>query len=318
MTAVNDDPADTAEYSTLDELFHEFFEAEPRTPVRAEFAALTHAGKVRETNEDQYLVVRRSRKRQVLASSLPADIFPEPEQVAYTITVADGMGGHAFGDVASLLAMLTGWDLGGREVKWTVKINEREVEDLHKKAQIVFRTIHEALIAATRAEPRFAGMGTTLTVCYTTGPELFVLHAGDSRAYLFRGGKIERLTRDHTVAQELIDAGMPPESAQARISRNVLTNCLGGPMSDVHVDMSHHRLADGDRLLMCTDGLNDRITDDELAATLSAHPRIDEACRVLLDMALERGGKDNITVVLGAYSIPADATASASADSQSA
>jgi protein phosphatase len=314
MTTVTGDESPD---SALDALFHEYYETEPRTPVCGQFAALTHPGKVRQTNDDQYLVVRRSRMRQVLDSSLPAELFSEPEQVAYTLAIADGMGGHAFGGAASLLAILTGWDLGWREIKWTLRINEREVEDLRKKAQVFFRTVHQALIAAAHAEPRFAGMGTTMTICYTTGPELFVLHAGDSRAYLFRSGIIERLTRDHTVAQELIDAGIAPESRQVRLCRSVLTNCLGGPESDVHVDVAHHRLADGDQLLLCTDGLTERITDDELAATLSAHARLDHACRALLDLALERGGKDNITVVLGSFKVPAHAASAAYPDARS-
>ena len=147
-------------------------------------------------------------------------------------------------------------------------------------------------------------MGTTLTVCYTTGPELFVLHAGDSRACLYRGGALRRLTRDHTHAQAMIDAGLAaPESYATMPRRHVLTNYVGG--GRVAVDVEHHRLADGDRLLLCTDGLTDLVSEVEIAALLEAHPRPDDACRALVDRALDCGGRDNITVVLASYTIPA-------------
>src|SRR5689334_15776445 len=94
-----------------------FYEVEPRVPVRLEAAARTHPGLVRPMNEDNYLVVRRRRLREVMASSLPVELLGEPEQRAYTLAVADGMGGHAFGELASLLALRSGWDLGGDEVK---------------------------------------------------------------------------------------------------------------------------------------------------------------------------------------------------------
>src|SRR5262245_25635640 len=146
-------------------------------------------------------------------------------------------------------------------------------------------------------------MGTTLTICYTTGLELFVLHAGDSRAYLYRGGVLRRLTRDHTHAQAMIDAGLAePESYATMSRRHVLTNYVGG--GKVAVDVEQHRLADGDRLLLCTDGLTDLVSEAEIAALLEAHPRPDDGCRVLVDRALEGGGRDNITVVLASYTIP--------------
>jgi hypothetical protein len=107
---------DTAEYLALDELFAQFFETEPRCVVRAEFGARSHPGKVREHNEDSYLVVRRRRERDVLLSSIPVELLPQVEQVAYSLCIADGMGGEAFGELASLLALRTGWEMGAGEV----------------------------------------------------------------------------------------------------------------------------------------------------------------------------------------------------------
>jgi protein phosphatase len=299
------EPIDTADFITLDDLVGRFYEAEPRSRVVAEFGARTHPGKVRAANEDSYLVVRRRRERDVLLSSVPVELLPRTEQAAYSLAVADGLGGHVFGELASLLALRTGWEMGEGEVKWPVKINDRESAEFREKAAVLFRKIDRTIHEAIAEQPRLAGMGTTLTACYVTGPELFVVHAGDSRAYLYRGGALRRLTRDHTLAQVLIDAGVAaPGSPEERKRRHVLTNCLGGPRLDVEVDVDHHRLEDGDRLLLCTDGLTDHVEDPEIAALLERHPAPDDACRALVDLALERGGKDNVTAVVGRFWFP--------------
>ena len=294
--------AETVEHVSLERLTRRFYETEPHVPVRAEFAAMTHPGKVRDRNEDHYLVVRRSRTRDVLATSLPVELLAHSEQTAYTVAVADGMGGHAFGEVASLLALLTGWELGGGEIKWTVKMNEEEEEDLRLKADVFFRLIDRALHDAADERPRLAGMGTTLTLTYSFGPWLFVMHAGDSRAYLHRGGAIRRLTKDHTLSQMLIESGTTePGSALERERRHILVNYLGGPARSVSVDFSRHELEDGDRLVLCSDGLTDLVSDDEIAEILNRHDELDAACGALVDVALDRGGRDNITVVVGRY-----------------
>jgi protein phosphatase len=301
--------ADTADYVAFDELVAQFYEVEPRTPVRVEFGAMSHPGLVHENNEDHYAVVRRRRQRDVLLSNLPEELFDQTGQVAYAMAIADGMGGRSFGELASLLALRTAWDLGSDAVKWPVKMNQREAQELRQKAYVFFRLLDRALHDAAVEQPRLAGMGTTLTICYTTGPELFILHAGDSRAYLHRTGALQRLTRDHTLSQALIDAGLAePGSREARAQRHVLTNCLGGPSLDVEVDVTQHRLHDGDRLLLCTDGLTDLVEDAEIARLLNAHPGPDDACHALIDLALQRGGKDNITVIIAHYAIPAPDT----------
>ena len=294
---------DTGEYVAFEELVARFFEDEPRTVVRVEFGALSHRGLVRDDNEDHYLVVRRRRERDVLLSNLPVEQLNRSEQQAYALAVADGLGGHAFGELASFLALREAWDLGGSEINWPIKMNRRESEELELKAAVIFRLLDKALQSAAKVQPQLSGMGTTLTVCYTTGPELFVLHAGDSRAYLYRGGALRRLTRDHTAAQEIIDAGMAePESDTETSQRHVLTNWIGG--GSVEADVAHHRLADGDRLLLCTDGLTDLVPEVEIAALLNAHSRPDDACRGLVDRALDYGGLDNVTVVLADFTIP--------------
>jgi protein phosphatase len=148
-------------------------------------------------------------------------------------------------------------------------------------------------------------MGTTLTAVLTAGLDALVAHVGDSRAYLFRGGALEQLTRDHTVAQRLMDTGALPSVASATgFMRHVLTNCLGGGSHDVKVETYPLRLADGDRLLLCTDGLTDMLGAEEIRDVLAQHPDPQEACGALVDRALDHGGKDNVTVVLARYVAP--------------
>jgi PPM family protein phosphatase len=295
--------ADTGESVAFEELVARFFEDEPRTAVRVEFGALSHRGLVRDNNEDHYLVVRRRRERDVLLSNLPVEQLNRFEQAAYTLGVADGLGGHAFGELASSLALRTAWDLGGSEINWPIKMNRRESDELKLKAAVIFRLLDKALQSAAKAEPRLSGMGTTLTVCYTTGRELFILHAGDSRAYLCRDGALRRLTRDHTRAQAMFGLGTAePESDTETSQRHVLTNWIGG--GSVEADVAHHRLVDGDRLLLCTDGLTNLVSEVEIAALLNAHPMPDDACGCLVDRALDYGGVDNVTVVLANFTIP--------------
>jgi protein phosphatase len=301
-TILDPKSTDSGENAAFEDLVARFYEDAPRTAVRADFGALSHRGLVREENEDHYIVVRRRRQRDVLLSNLPVEQFNQPEQEAYSLAVADGLGGAAFGRLASFLALRVAWDLGSNEIKWALKMNPCESDELKLKAAIFFGLLDKALHSAAGEQTQFFGMCTTLTVCYTTGPELFVLHAGDSRAYLYRSGDLRRLTRDHTLAQEMIDAGFAdPQSYEEMSERHILRNCLG--TGSVMVDVEHHRLTDGDRLLLCTDGLTDMVSEGEIAALLDAHPRPEDACRALVDRALDCGGFDNITVVLASYTI---------------
>lgn len=293
---------DTDEYVQIPPTAASFFESKPGARAVVAVAGRTHPGKIRPSNEDHYLVTRRFRGREVLATSLPLELLDTADDHAYTLAVADGMGGRAFGEVASLLALLTGWELGGNEVKWTVRVNDREEEEFREKAKAIFSMVNRALLDQARDNPRLAGMGTTLTICYTTGDELFVCHAGDSRAYLLRKGVLHRLTRDHNLAQLLIDTGVAaPGSPEALRTRHVLTNVLGGPDSSFEMDFHRHQLAEGDVLLLCSDGLNDNTSDDEIAALLVKTSTPELACHALVDLALERGGRDNITAVVAHY-----------------
>lgn len=299
---VNPDLDDTADHAQFDPTVAWFFEREPSVRTRIEVSGRSHPGKVRPNNEDNFLAVRRFRGREVLATSLPSELLHTTDDNAYAFAVADGLGGRKFGEIASLLAMRTGFELGGDEIKWSMKMNEREEAELRQKAETFFELINSALLAEIRESPELAGMGTTLTIAYSTGPELFVAHAGDSRAYLYRDGILRRLTRDHNLAQVLVDAGKAePGSIEAQRVSHVLTSYLGGTNQSLTIDVSHEKLADRDCLLLCTDGLSDMLGDDRIAAVLRDHAAPEDATRVLVEKALEAGGIDNVTVVVANY-----------------
>jgi protein phosphatase len=291
--------AETAEFQAVTDVFARHFGPSP-PPVRVTFGALSHSGLVRPKNEDHYLVFERRRTRSVLLTNLPAGFLPTADDTGYILAVADGMGGAAFGELASMLALRSGWEQSAGAIKWTWIINEREIEELKERVEIVFRRIGQALLNQAEVQPECAGMGTTLTGAYTIGSEAFIGHVGDSRAYLYHEGRLTQLTRDHTLAQECLDAGVPVASHSWH---HVLTNCLGGPGKYVHVDFHHLRLADGDQLLLCTDGLTDLVPSDEIASILGRHSHPQQAAEALVQRALECGGKDNVTVVLARYAM---------------
>ena len=276
------------------------------TRLRVEVGALTHPGKVRPRNEDHFLVSRISRHQAVLHTNIPDDHFPEDfGDDAYTLIIADGMGGMAAGEVASRTAITTGLNLIQKSPKWGFKINKREARELFDRVNAYMQEIDRELTERSEEDRKLFGMGTTLTAAYSIGVDLFIIHVGDSRAYLYRGGDLIQLTKDHTVAQAMADAGyIAPEDVRRHHKRNVLTNFLGGHGGQVKADIRWLRLKDADRLLLCSDGLNDMVDDESIARIMGGHERPDDAAQSLLDRALENGGRDNVTVIVARYHVP--------------
>jgi protein phosphatase len=164
---------------------------------------------------------------------------------------------EACGELASMLALRSGWEQSPGAIKWTWIINDREIEELKERVELVFQRMNKTLLDRAREAPNCAGMGTTLTGAYTVGPEAFIGHVGDSRAYLYHQDNLMQLTHDDTLAQQCLDVGLPVPS---RSWYHNLTNCLGGSEKELRVEFHHLRLADGDQLLQCTDGLTDLVT----------------------------------------------------------
>jgi protein phosphatase len=261
----------------------------------ADVCGLTHPGKVRTNNEDNFHVVRFGRYLRTVLSSLPDGLYPEEfDRPGYGFAVADGMGGHAAGEVASHTAIALLVEFALQTPDWILGREEDLLARVMERTTRRFRSVNEAVRTEAENSPGLRGMGTTLSVALSLADDLITAHVGDSPIYHFRAGRLTRLTRDHTVAQEraAFDA-----VAAARF-RNVLTRAIGVGGDP---DVTRYKLADGDRLLLCTDGLTDMVTDESIAQELGREASSEEVCRALVDRALERGGKDNVTVVVATY-----------------
>ena len=274
--------------------------------MQVDIAAQTHQGLVRSANEDHYLVMSLERALATLLTSLPPHQVPaRAEEVAYGLLVADGVGGAAAGEMASRLALTTLVGLILHTPDWILSDEPQEVERVIERLANHYRRIHEALLDRGLADPNLAGMGTTMTLIGSLGASAIIGHIGDSRAYLFRGGKLHQLTRDHTWVQEMVDLGqLSAEHAARHPMRNVLIRSLGGHAPNVEGDFQRAWLADGDQLLLCTDGLTNMVDDAAIASLLGDAATSNEACQALVAAALDKGGKDNVTVVLARYSFP--------------
>lgn len=274
--------------------------------VGVDVAALSDKGKKRDSNQDHFLVARAGRHLDTLTSNLPEGELPARfEETSYVAIVADGMGGAAGGEVASRLAITTLINIVLHVPDWILRLDEEHAQKIMRRASSYYREVNERLVQEARVNPELRGMGTTMTGTYSLGDDLFVVHVGDSRAYLYRDGVLRRLTRDHTHAQMLADAGIiRPEAVGTHRLRHVLTNALGGEESDGNAEIHRMRLFNGDRLLLCSDGLHDMVEDEEITEILKDVRASKPACGALVKKALDNGGNDNVTVVVAGYNIP--------------
>ena len=212
------------------------------------------------------------------------------------MVVADGMGGHAAGEVASRLAISALVGLALRDTRLDLLGRRGNAPEMERRARQAVQQVGSMLVERGRQDAALRGMGSTLTAARSCGRDLLIVHVGDSRAYLFRAGRLERLTKDHTYAQMLVDAGqLSASDATLSRFRHILVNALGGSAEHVEVDVDLLRLEDGDRLLLCSDGLTDCVDDDTIAATLAGALPSSDVCQRLLQLALDGGGRDNIT-----------------------
>jgi protein phosphatase len=247
--------------------------------MQIEGYAASETGPVREHNEDAWLV------------DVDGNLF----------VVADGMGGHAAGEVASRIAVETVSEvmLGMQDPEETRLLTD--VKDpgdmLRERLRYAMNQAALNIRRAVDENPAYMGMGTTLVMVIVEDDQAHLAHVGDSRAYLFRDGRIQRLTRDHTVVQQEVDAGrLTPELARIVPHKNILTKSVGyhGP---VDPDTSTRMLESGDVIILCSDGLNDAVEDSEIEAT-AAETAAEDLPEVLVKQAIEQGTQDNITVVV--------------------
>ena len=274
--------------------------------VDVDVFGISHQGRIRPENEDHFLVVRVGRNLETVFSNLianrPGDRF---EETGYGMIVADGVGGEAAGEVASDEAIFGLLNLALRTPDWQFRWGPREKSTVMYRMQDRFQRINRLLLEQAAGHASLSGMSTTMTAALSHGKDLIIGHIGDSRAYLLRDEKLQRLTRDHTLAESLPDKG--PSSERDYLLEelsNVLMQALGANEGDCKPDILDFVLEDGDQLLLCTDGLTDMVDDETIEATLNRHTSAAAGCRSLLELALSNGGHDNVTIILAHYRIP--------------
>ncbi|MCM3871856.1 MAG: protein phosphatase 2C domain-containing protein [Pyrinomonadaceae bacterium] len=274
--------------------------------VEVDLAAATHRGLVRATNEDHYLALRFGRSLETVSTNIAeGSLEPSFDQTGYGLVVADGMGGMAAGEVASRTALSKLVEMVVNTPDWFMRLDQREdVARVTRRMTQRFRLIDDELRESAQKNRALLGMGTTLTVAVSLGLNLLIGHIGDSRAYLLRGRRLHQLTRDDTLAQALIDAGIAdPEDTATRAMRHVLTAAIGSTGEPVDPQVQRLHLNHNDQILLCTDGLTGMVADEVIASTLLAAPSAGDACQSLVDLALSAGGLDNVTIVLARYRV---------------
>jgi protein phosphatase len=252
-------------------------------PVEVELAALSHMGKVRTNNEDSYLVATFERSMKALLTSLPeGDIPHHYADTAYGLLVADGVGGAVGGEVASRTAISAIIELALRTPDWIMRLSDELANEVLHRLSERIKKVDAVLVEKAKADPSLIGMGTTMTITCSVGINLLIAHVGDSRAYMFRHGKLYRLTIDHTFAQALADAGqIGPEVIESHPMRHMLTHVVGSEGGRALADLGVVRLLDGDQILLCTDGLTDMVSETAIAHILTGRGSAEQTCQAL-------------------------------------
>jgi PPM family protein phosphatase len=270
--------------------------------LRVRAWGLTDAGRARVINEDQFLVAELVRTLRVCQTSLSQSGEQSSRGRGHVLLVADGMGGHAAGEVASALSVEA---VEGFVLELLRRFSNLAPDDeggVVRDLREAVRQADERILEEAAARPELAGMGATLVLGFASGDKLFVLHAGDCRAYLLRGGSLERLTEDHTVVADLVGRGaITAEQARSHPRRHVVTSAVGGGQAGVRVDARRVPLEPGDVALLCSDGLTDMLDDGRIAQALTEEPDPERACARLVREANEAGGRDNVTAVVARF-----------------
>lgn len=264
-------------------------------PVLVEAFGESNVGLVRENNEDSFLIVDLTTG---LATPDPAELQQITGQKGNLFLVADGMGGVEAGEVASHMAvnLVTQYFLD--------RLKNEDPVNKQTFARILKRSIEEAnrrVFEEGQRESKHRGMGTTLTAAAVHGTSIFFAQVGDSRAYLARNGFLTQMTRDQSLVAQLVAAGtIKPEDAKAHPQRNVILQALG-VQEHVDVVISSANLRRGDRAVLCSDGLSAKIEPEELKEILDRRLGAKDTCQKLVQLARERGGEDNITIIVAHF-----------------
>jgi serine/threonine protein phosphatase PrpC len=275
--------------------------------ARIQAAGRTDVGRKRESNQDQFLIADLSRSMQIHGSSLDIEprsrLYGSPQSRIFA--VADGMGGHQAGSRASSLAIDFIVNHLLNQMHWYFLTDRDDQFEFVESMKGLMRDANTAIQMDSKKNIAFHGMGTTLTLAHVVWPKLMVVHVGDSRCYLYRQGELRQVTRDHTMASQLVDRGtLDRADIESSPWSNVLWNALGGGTQTVVADVYQEDLQPNDCLLLCSDGLNKHVKDVELTNIMEAEHDPAIACRELIELANLRGGSDNITAIVARFDTP--------------
>jgi len=268
-------------------------------PSQIDVCGLTHRGHVRSENADHFLIASFHRAMQVHNSSIPTSAFPalSADSRGYVFLVADGVGAFAQAANGSARAIRSVAQYLVDMSEVSLPSDPNREEEIVNRARAAFGEAHETLLQLDEEGVHGTAV-TTLTMLIAIWPRAFVVHAGDSRAYRLRDGLLTQLTTDQTMAQVMIESGeMSVDSAEASPLKHVLVSALGGSQLDPQVSVQ--TLERQDVMLLCTDGLTKHVTDAEIGEHLRRGASSESTCQSLIDLALARGGQDNVTVVMG-------------------
>jgi serine/threonine protein phosphatase PrpC len=260
---------------------------------------LTHPGKVRRENQDHFLLCSLRRQIVVRGSSIPDadDLLGESTRLASLAMVADGVGGSTRGETASRVALTAVTKYVTRSLRCYYGAWDSD-QEFYDALQQGARQCHAELLRRGEQDPAYAGMATTLTLYLGVWPRAYLLQVGDSRCYLLREGELTQITRDQTMAQEMVDLGvMKKQEVAGTRFEHLLTSSIGGQQTEPKV--SRIDMTWGHVLLLCSDGLTRHVTDERIRDVLRSMTSARQACDTLLQEALDEGGSDNITIVIG-------------------
>ena len=268
-------------------------------PLTVKAYGITDRGKVRTTNEDQFLIAELTKSMRVWQTSLPEPKVQVGEQRAHLFLVADGMGGHRAGERASALAVVAIEQFTLNTFQWFFGSNDAAAQKILAQFQSALGQADARILEEAAEHPELSGMGTTVTMAFHLGAHLCVVHVGDSRAYLYRNDQLHQITEDHTLMADMVRSGaLRPDEVAGHRLRHVITNVVGGRELGVKVEARAFEVQAGDRILLCSDGLTEIVTNEVIAATLAAEPAPEVAAKKLVAQASDGGAPDNITLLI--------------------
>lgn len=263
---------------------------------------MTDKGRVRDSNEDQFLSAELTKGMRIWQTSLAEPKRQLGIERGHLFLVADGMGGHNAGEQASALAVAAVEQFTLNTFKWFFDADEPEARRVLVQFEMALRHADARILEESTEHPELRGMGTTLTMAFHLDEQLCVVHVGDSRAYIYGDNSLYQLTHDDTVMAELVRQGaLEPAQVAGHRLRHVITNVVGGSEAVVHVEAHALEVHAGDRLLLCSDGLTNMVSDAAIASVLAAEIDSERACVQLVAQANAAGGRDNITVVIARF-----------------